>query len=288
MNDFSLESQAALLPTIQELPASSLGLHDRLIASKTLATVAVCASLLLSAEATQAKELAPPKGGPAGQIGMSDEFTETRWAYADNNSPVRRWPSKNSKPQFPLRIVASDGSAEVYVVRSTWTAPSGREWARIRIPARPRPTEGWVARSALSNFGVSDTAIRINRKTMRLTMYEDGKPVLRTPVGVGAPKTPTPGGNFWVRSRFKVNQNESFRLFGKDIPMRVYGPRIIMTSAQSVADDNWPGGGIIGIHGTNQPQLIPGRPSHGCVRVPNKNILRIYQHISTGTPVKIV
>ena len=45
-----------------------------------------------------------------------------------------------------------------------------------------------------------------------------------------------------------------------------YGPWAFGTSAYSVLSD-WPGGGVIGIHGTNQPHLIPGRPSHGCVRV---------------------
>ena len=35
---------------------------------------------------------------------------------------------------------------------------------------------------------------------------------------------------------------------------------------------DWPGGGVVGIHGTNQPELIPGRPSHGCIRVPNPHI----------------
>jgi hypothetical protein len=36
-----------------------------------------------------------------------------------------------------------------------------------------------------------------------------------------------------------------------------------------------PGGGVIGIHGTNQPYLIPGWPSHGCIRVANRPIRRL-------------
>jgi lipoprotein-anchoring transpeptidase ErfK/SrfK len=43
----------------------------------------------------------------------------------------------------------------------------------------------------------------------------------------------------------------------------------------------------VGIHGTNQPGLIPGRPSHGCVRVPNRKILQLKQLMPVGTPVWI-
>ena len=38
---------------------------------------------------------------------------------------------------------------------------------------------------------------------------------------------------------------------------------------------------------TNKPQLLPGRPSHGCVRVPNRPIKRLYRLMPIGTPVHI-
>ena len=50
---------------------------------------------------------------------------------------------------------------------------------------------------------------------------------------------------------------------------------------------DWPGGGVIGIHGTNEPYLIPGRPSHGCIRVPNRAISRLYRLMPIGTPMRI-
>jgi len=45
---------------------------------------------------------------------------------------------------------------------------------------------------------------------------------------------------------------------------------------------------VIGIHGTDEPQLIPGRPSHGCVRMRNRDITRLWQLIQVGTPVEII
>ena len=48
-----------------------------------------------------------------------------------------------------------------------------------------------------------------------------------------------------------------------------------ITSATSPTLTDWPGGGIVGVHGTNTPGLIPGRISHGCVRLRNADILKL-------------
>src|SRR5262249_57160972 len=47
-----------------------------------------------------------------------------------------------------------------------------------------------------------------------------------------------------------------------------FGPFVLETSAYSKLSD-WPGGGLAGIHGTNQPDLLGQAVSHGCVRVSN-------------------
>ena len=89
------------------------------------------------------------------------------------------------------------------------------------------------------------------------------------------PGTPTPSGRFWVRERLS-------NLGGNP----AYGPFAFGTSAYSRLSD-WPGGGVVGIHGTNQPGLIPGRPSHGCVRVPNGKIMKLKGVMPVGTPIWI-
>ena len=59
------------------------------------------------------------------------------------------------------------------------------------------------------------------------------------------------------------------------------------TSAYSKLSE-WPGGGIVGIHGTNMPWLLGQAVSHGCVRVANEAILRLRTLVPVGTPIKIV
>jgi hypothetical protein len=66
----------------------------------------------------------------------------------------------------------------------------------------------------------------------------------------------------------------------------VKGKRAGTSGYSSLSD--WPGGGVVGIHGTSEPQLIPGRPSHGCVRLRNQAITRLVELLPLGTPVRIL
>ena len=115
----------------------------------------------------------------------------------------------------------------------------------------------------------------VNRSALRITLFKRGRRRFRARVGVGAPGTPTPTGHFWIREKFRVSGNS------------LYGPRAMGTAAYSDVLTDWPGGGVIGIHGTDQPGLIPGRPSHGCVRVRNGDVKRLYALTPIGTPLLI-
>ena len=92
---------------------------------------------------------------------------------------------------------------------------------------------------------------------------------------MGKPSTPTPKGHFWIREKFRVHERGG-----------PYGPAAFGTSDYSVLSD-WPGGGIIGIHGTDEPELIPGNPSHGCIRMKNGAIRRLWKKMPVGTPLLI-
>ena len=98
---------------------------------------------------------------------------------------------------------------------------------------------------------------------------------MRVPVGVGTAAAPTPRGKFVIR-------NELTRFHSA-----FYGPIALGTSARSATLTDWPGGGYIGIHGTDEPALIPGRVSHGCVRMRNADILRLVRLAPVGTPLTI-
>ena len=51
---------------------------------------------------------------------------------------------------------------------------------------------------------------------------------------------------------------------------------------------DWPDGGYIGIHGTDTPGILPGRVSHGCIRLRNADIERLAKLLPVGSPVTIL
>jgi lipoprotein-anchoring transpeptidase ErfK/SrfK len=153
---------------------------------------------------------------------------------------------------------------------------AGRTWLHIRVPMRPNGRTGWVRETAVSRLYVVRTQLIIDRAKLRARLYRKGEQIWSAPVGVGKSGTPTPRGDFWVRERLKGLGDGT-----------AYGPWAFGTSAYSNISD-WPGGGVVGIHGTNEPGLIPGRPSHGCVRVRNDKIRRLARLMPIGTPVRII
>jgi lipoprotein-anchoring transpeptidase ErfK/SrfK len=47
------------------------------------------------------------------------------------------------------------------------------------------------------------------------------------------------------------------------------------------------GGGIVGLHGTNDPSSIGHNASHGCIRMTNDAIRFLARTVPLGTPVEI-
>ena len=66
-----------------------------------------------------------------------------------------------------------------------------------------------------------------------------------------------------------------------------YGAYALETSASSRLTD-WPDDGIVGIHGTDRPELLGQAVSHGCVRVSNVVARRLARVAPLGTPIDVV
>ena len=206
----------------------------------------------------------------AQSVKLSNERTFTRWANAAVPARAYVRPSPGALQVGRLRLLTEDGFPEVYVLLA-----ERADWVRLRLPQRPNGVTGWVRRDALGPFRIVHTRLVVNRRSLRVTLYDHGKRRFRARVGIGAPGTPTPVGRFWIREKFHVS----------GVPL--YGTRAMGTAAYSDVLTDWPGGGVIGMHGTSQPELIPGRPSHGCVRLPNRDIERLYRLTPVGTPLRI-
>jgi len=151
----------------------------------------------------------------------------------------------------------------------------GLVWYEVRLPCRPNGSTGWVSSDEVRASWIS-TAIVVQRGVHRLTLYDQGREVGSYPICVGTAVNPTPTGAFFVIGVLKPN------------PRGAYGPYAIGTSAFSETLTDWPGGGVVGIHGTNNPSSVGRSVSHGCVRLHNSDITQLAQMVSLGTPIFIV
>jgi len=246
-----------------------------------LAGVAVSLPAAASAQTDPNAPVAPPSVidpfdalAPGESVRLSDEKSVTRWANANDPQPIRVAPMASAPQIKRLRYLTEDKLPEVYLVLEGKLDAGGEPWLNIRIPARPNGRTGWVHADALSQLHVVRTQLVIDRAAKRATLYKTGAKVWSARVGIGKQATPTPQGKFWIRERLRGDN-------------KTYGPWAFGTSAYSNLSD-WPKGGVVGIHGTNQPGLIPGRPSHGCVRLRNDKIRSLSRLMPIGTPVDIV
>jgi hypothetical protein len=217
---------------------------------------------------------AAPRRPVSRAVVLSNETTLTRWAYPNFAAFVYRRPSGSSRLVTHLRPYTESGWPEVYLVLRRWVDASGQKWIEVRLPMRPNGTVGWVRRGALGPFHLVTTELHVDRERFRATLYRDGRAIWSSPIGVGRPGMPTPAGRFWVTERLTSYASP------------FYGPIAFGTSDYSTLSE-WPKGGVVGIHGTDQPYLIPGAISHGCIRVPDDALMRLAQLMPIGTAVRI-
>jgi lipoprotein-anchoring transpeptidase ErfK/SrfK len=215
---------------------------------------------------------------PPAEVVLSNGRTLSRWAYPRAAAIARKTPSRAAHAVGRLHFLTEDGQAEVYMALKKARVPqTGVTWIQVALPKRPNHVSGWVAASALAALHIVRGRLVVRRSKLRATLYNGaGHSIWSAPVGIGRPSLPTPAGHFYVR--------EKLRAIGSPI----YGPYALGTSAYAPKLTDWPGGGVVGIHGTDEPQLVPGRPSHGCMRLRNADITRLWHLISVGMPIDVL
>jgi lipoprotein-anchoring transpeptidase ErfK/SrfK len=204
---------------------------------------------------------------------LSNETTSTTWAEAAQIVPIRASPSAHAAAITSLSWQTPDAEAiqSYLLLEEKWT--SSGAWVELRVPMRPNGHIGWVQRGALGSFNHTNMQIVVNRAAETLRLYRAGRQIFEAPVGVGKPSTPTPPGHFWITEAFP--STDPF-----------YGPWAFGTSDYA-HDTEFPDGSIVGLHGTNEPSLIPGDPSHGCIRLRDSDIVQLESLVSIGVPLLI-
>lgn len=133
-----------------------------------------------------------------------------------------------------------------------------------------------------SNTSTSTAAtgyqIEINKRTNHLYLYYNGKVVETYRVATGKSSKLTPTGVFKIG--FKTVKPGWNGIPG-GYPNNPLGERWL---GLRVNGDN---ARVYGIHGTNQPSSIGSHASKGCVRMHNRDVIKLYNKIPLGTSVWI-
>ncbi|MCB0977878.1 MAG: L,D-transpeptidase [Acidimicrobiales bacterium] len=150
-------------------------------------------------------------------------------------------------------------------------------WYKVMLPIRPNTAVGWVEASTV-DLTKTDVRIFVDLEGRTIRAERAGREVFRAPIAIGTETNPTPTGPAYMTELIK-NTN----------PAGAYGPYAFGLSVHSDTLTEFEGGdGQVGIHGTNKPQLIGERVSHGCVRLSNSDIQKLVDlQLPLGAPVFI-
>jgi lipoprotein-anchoring transpeptidase ErfK/SrfK len=146
----------------------------------------------------------------------------------------------------------------------------------------------WMAAALVASgmIGRADAADTANEVVVRrlvvsipdrkLAVIENNEVVEVFAVAVGAPNSPSPTGTFTI---VNLVANPTYYHPGKVIapgPQNPIGTRWIGLNQKGY-----------GIHGTDQPESIGYAKSHGCIRLRNADVERLFERVRTGDVVEL-
>jgi L,D-transpeptidase-like protein len=150
-------------------------------------------------------------------------------------------------------------------------------WLGVISTALPNGRVGWISVSATLVAYRTPWSISASLRHRQVVVRRDGRVVMRFPVAVGGPGTPTPTGRFAVTDKLLTQD-----------PSSPYGCCILALSAhQPHTVQGWGGGDRIAIHATDLPETIGSAVSLGCLRAPAADVRRLVRSVPLGTVVTI-
>lgn len=153
---------------------------------------------------------------------------------------------------------------------------AGAGWLEVFLPVRPNGATGFV-RSADMKVTSHDFHIEVKLSSFSLRAFKGQEVILDTKIGIASDATPTPGGLYYTNM-----------LFQPPNPDTAYGTYAYGLSGYSDTLKAFNGGpGQLGIHGTNEPNRIGQKVSHGCIRLRNEDIEKLVPLLPLGVPVLI-
>jgi len=199
-----------------------------------------------------------------------------RWTVGIARRPitVRRRPA-DTAPLLTRLPLQTPAEYPTVVLVDQVREVDGVPWYKVWLAVAPNESRGWV-RDGQMAFYTTTSRIVIDLSRRELMVYRRGELMRTFPVAVGRPGLETPTGHFYITQKLRPPD-----------PSGVYGVLQLGTSATQPKLNGWPDGGLVAIHGTNEPGLIGQAISHGCVRMTNAAVQAVSRLVPAGSPVII-
>ena len=216
----------------------------------------------LAAGGAASEPSAPP--GPGDWVARGQEATLTVWKDPGVDAVARfavetsnQWEHSISFPIVNWRV-ARDSSI----------------WYRVLLGIEPNGSNGWIRAADVSLDKATDRIV-VDMSKRVLRHYHQGLLRHRFRIGIGKATTPTTPGRYFVWAHLDPSDASG-----------PYGSYLLGLSGFSEVLTEWPGGGRLAIHGTDEGNDRGEAVSSGCVRVYNPQMERL-RRVPLGTTVII-
>lgn len=241
------------------------------IAGLTFAGGFIAAVVLSGALRGPSTPPAQPAVGDAGASCIGDSLVGT---VSVASVTARAQPSPTAKAVDTFQAMAPYGVPQVFALEDRAVGPNGGVWYKALLPVKPNGSSAYIPQSAV-HLSTSPYRLVVNLDDRQMALYRHCDRGAVYPVAVGKPTTPTPRGHFYLTGLFKPDPNS------------VYGSYAYSLSAHSEVLTWWKFGGIVGLHGTNDPSSIGKNVTHGCIRLRNADITKLARMLPIGTPITV-
>lgn len=244
-----------------------------------IAVVAVMASLGVTGGCVGDRPTLASEAEPTTTTGVTTTTTpdsDTRVAQAKGDaidvfdSATSRAPSEE--------ITAEDATAAPDIPLVFLVRREQGERLEVYLPTPPIGSTGWVRAADVT---VSKVTFRIvvSLSEHRLRVFDDDTEVLDEPVSIGRSDRPDPG-RYYIKELLQPSDEDG------PYGAYAYGFGGFTTDLTSFTE----GTGIVGIHGTDDPDTLGTNVATGCIGLENADIERLVDDLGLplGTPVEVM
>lgn len=164
---------------------------------------------------------------------------------------------------------------------SAWVLRRRGDWLQIPTLQRRDGARGWIRRTPLRRLTATRLLVRVDLSQRRVRVTRGSELLFTAPVGVGAPRWPSPTGLTSISERIPVTA-----LSG--LGSRAYGPVVVaLRMRQRMPSPAYPQGGLMAFHGGAGASTVGSATTAGCFRMHDADVRRFARIVRAGTPVII-